>query len=67
MAEKVSVKGDDTHPLFKWLTSKSENGVIDAEIKWNFTKFLLDEKGKLLAVFPSKVNPLGDEIGAYLK
>ena len=67
MAEKVSVKGDDTHPLFKWLTSKSENGVIDAEIKWNFTKFLLDEKGQLLAVFPSKVNPLGDEIGAYLK
>ena len=67
MAEKVSVKGDDTHPLFNWLTSKSENGVIDAEIKWNFTKFLLDEKGKLLAVFPSKVNPLGDEIGAYLK
>ena len=41
MAEKVSVKGDDTHPLFKWLTSKTENGVMDAEIKWNFTKFLL--------------------------
>ena len=67
MAEKVSVKGGDTHPLFKWLTSKSENGVLDAEIKWNFTKFLLDEKGKLLAVFPSKVDPLGEEIGAFLK
>ena len=67
MAEKVSVKGTDIHPLFKWLTSKAENGVMDAEIKWNFTKFLLDEKGKLLAVFPSKVKPMGEEITAYLK
>ena len=67
MAEKVSVKGTDIHPLFKWLTSKAENGVMDAEIKWNFTKFLLDEKGTLLAVFPSKVKPMGEEITAYLK
>jgi glutathione peroxidase len=67
MAEKVSVKGTDIHPLFKWLTSKAENGVMDAEIKWNFTKFLLDEKGNLLAVFPSKVKPMGEEITAYLK
>jgi glutathione peroxidase len=67
MAEKVSVKGSDTHPLFKWLTEKSENGVLDAEIKWNFTKFLLDEKGKLIASFPSKVKPTGEEIAAYLK
>ena len=66
MAGKVSVKGDDIHPLFKWLTSKSENGVMDAEIKWNFTKFLLDEKGKLIAVFPSKVNPNSEEITKYL-
>jgi glutathione peroxidase len=66
MSEKVSVKGDDIHPLFKWLTSKSENGVMDAEIKWNFTKFLLDEKGQLIAVFPSKVNPTREEITKYL-
>jgi glutathione peroxidase len=67
MAGKVSVKGEDVHPLFKWLTSKTENGVMDAEIKWNFTKFLLDENGKLLAVFPSKVNPTSEEITKYLK
>jgi glutathione peroxidase len=66
MAEKVSVKGDDTHPLFKWLTQKAENGVMDAEIKWNFTKFLLDEKGTLIGVFPSKVNPMGEEITKLL-
>jgi glutathione peroxidase len=67
MAGKVSVKGEDIHPLFKWLTSKSENGVMDADIKWNFTKFLLDENGKLLAVFPSKVNPTSEEITKFLK
>ncbi len=67
MAEKVSVKGEDIHPLFKWLTSKSDNGVMDAEIKWNFTKFLLDEKGKLLAVYPSKVSPMSEEITKQLQ
>jgi glutathione peroxidase len=67
MAEKVSVKGDDIHPLFKWLTTKQENGVMDTEIKWNFTKFLLDEKGKLIGVFPSKVNPNSEEVTKYLK
>ncbi|MEY3687222.1 MAG: hypothetical protein RIR84_63 [Bacteroidota bacterium] len=67
MAEKVSVKGEDTHPLFKWLTSKTENGVMDAEIKWNFTKFLLDEKGQLINVYPSKVNPMDEQITKYLK
>lgn len=66
MAAKVSVKGDDIHPLFHWLTHKSENGVLDAEIKWNFGKFLIDEKGKLLAYFPSRVNPLSEEILAKL-
>jgi len=66
MAEKVSVKGDDIHPLFKWLTTKQENGVMDAEIKWNFTKFLLDKNGKLVAVFPSAVTPMSEEITKYL-
>lgn len=67
MASKVSVKGDDIDPLFKWLTNKSENGVIDAEIKWNFTKFLLDEQGHLVAKFDSKVNPMSEEITSHLK
>ena len=67
MAAKVSVKGDDIAPIYKWLTEKSENGVMDADIKWNFTKFLLDENGALVAKFDSKVTPISDEILAYLK
>ncbi|MFZ1528807.1 MAG: glutathione peroxidase [Ferruginibacter sp.] len=62
MAAKVSVKGDDMAPLYKWLTQKSENGVLDAEISWNFNKFLLDENGNILAHFSSKVKPLSEEI-----
>ena len=62
MAAKVSVKGDDIAPIYKWLCSKSENGVMDAEIKWNFGKFLLDEKGVLINYFPSKVTPMSEDI-----
>lgn len=67
MAAKVSVKGDDMAPVFKWLTNKKENGVLDAEIKWNFGKFLLDEKGNLIEYFPSKVEPMSDELVKKIK
>jgi glutathione peroxidase len=67
LASKVSVKGDDTAPIYKWLTSKTENGVLDATISWNFNKFLLDENGKMIAYFPSKVTPDSEEITKYLK
>lgn len=66
MAAKISVKGDDIAPIYQWLCHKSENGVLDAEIKWNFGKFLLDEKGKLVAYFPSKVTPMSEEITSKL-
>jgi glutathione peroxidase len=66
MAAKVSVKGDDTAPIYKWLCNKAENGVLDAVVGWNFGKFLLDEKGNLLNYFPSKVTPMGEEITSKL-
>lgn len=62
MAAKVSVKGKNMHPLFKWLTSKSENGVMDATIRWNFSKFLIDERGIPIAYFSSLTKPLSKEI-----
>jgi glutathione peroxidase len=66
MAEKVSVKGDDIHPLFKYLTEESEKLGVKDPIKWNFTKFLLDEKGKLIAVFESKIKPMDEKITSHL-
>ena len=66
MADKVSVKGDDVHPLFKYLTEEAKKMNVEDPIKWNFTKFLVDEKGKLVKVFPSKVKPMSEELTAYL-
>ncbi len=67
MAEKVSVKGNDAHPIYKYLNQESTKLGISDPVKWNFTKFLIDEKGKLIKVFPSKVSPLSAELTAYLR
>lgn len=66
MAAKVSVIGDDIHPLFKYLTEEAQKKGIKDPIQWNFTKFLIDEKGQLITVFSSKVNPLSEEVSKYL-
>lgn len=67
MAEKVDVIGGNIAPLFKYLTDEAHKlGVADPVIAWNFTKFLIDENGKLIAVFPSKVRPTDEQITKYL-
>ena len=66
MAAKISVSGDDMAAIYKWLTSKAQNGVLDAEIKWNFNKFLLNENGQMIAYYPSKVSPMSEEITGKL-
>lgn len=60
--QKVSVKGEDQSSLFKWLTDKNLNGWNNESVKWNFTKFLIDENGNLSKVFLSKIKPLSEEI-----
>jgi len=60
--EKVSVVGADTHPLFQYLSDKSLNGVTDEKPTWNFCKYLINENGKIIKFFPSKVKPLSEEI-----
>lgn len=67
MAAKVSVKGDDTAPIFKFLTEKDLNGVKNTAILWNFTKFLIDENGHLIDTFISTTKPTSDSITKYLK
>jgi glutathione peroxidase len=67
MTSKVKIKGDDKHPLYRWLTEKDSNGVMDADVRWNFTKFLLDEEGRLLDSFGSGVSPLDEKITKWLK
>ena len=66
MSAKISVKGDDIDPLFKYLSDEAAAMGIKDPVKWNFTKFLVDEQGKLITVFPSKVNPMSAEVTKYL-
>jgi len=56
LMSKVSVKGDDKTPLYQYLTSEK------GEVKWNFTKFLVDKNGKVLAKFDSGVKPDSQEL-----
>lgn len=66
MMEKVSVKGDDMAPVYKWLTNKEMNGVKDSEVTWNFQKYLVDENGKLYDVLNPKEKPDSDKVIAWL-
>lgn len=67
LAAKVSVKGKDMAPIYEWLTRKSQNGVLDANISWNFNKFLIDENGGLIQHYASKVLPEDEAIVKYLR
>jgi glutathione peroxidase len=66
LMEKISVKGDDMAPVYRWLTSKSENGVMDSSVKWNFQKYLIDENGKLVAVIDPKEKPTSEKVMTWL-
>lgn len=66
MAAKISVKGDDMAAIYQWLTRKENNGVLNAEVKWNFNKFLIDENGRMMYKFESGVTPMSEEITGKL-
>ena len=62
MMSKVSVKGADTTPLYQYLTDKTANPKTGGDIKWNFTKFLVDKKGNVINRFESAVTPEATEL-----
>jgi glutathione peroxidase len=66
MADKVSVKGDDTAPVYKYLTEQAAKKGMENPLTWNFGKFLLDENGNLIATFSPKTQPMSEEILKYL-
>ena len=66
MMEKSSVKGKEKNDVYKWLSEKDKNGWNTSEPGWNFCKYLIDEKGRLTAFFPSKVKPMSTEITSKL-
>jgi glutathione peroxidase len=62
MYGKISVKGNDKHPLFTFLTSGAANSNLAGEIGWNFEKFLIDKNGKLLKRYKSNIDPMSAEM-----
>ncbi|MGI8634227.1 MAG: glutathione peroxidase [Segetibacter sp.] len=65
MTEKVSVKGEDIAPIFQYLVDEAKAKGIEDPIKWNFTKFLLDENGKLITVIHNKTKPMSEDVLKY--
>ncbi|MEO8936595.1 MAG: glutathione peroxidase [Burkholderiaceae bacterium] len=57
MFEKVDVNGDGAHPLFKWIKGKAPGLLGSKDIKWNFTKFLVDRNGKVVDRFAPTTRP----------
>ncbi|MEI6854040.1 MAG: glutathione peroxidase [Bacteroidota bacterium] len=62
MMSKISVKGDDMDPIYEWLTLKAKNGVMDSKVKWNFQKYMIDEKGNLVGVVDPGEKPDSEKI-----
>lgn len=67
MTTKLTVKGSEMHPLYQWLTKKEQNSFKDSEVKWNFQKYLIDQKGNLIAVFPHNLDPLSKDIVSLIE
>jgi len=66
LMEKSAVKGSQKNAIYKWLTEKSKNGWNEVEPSWNFNKYLIDEQGRLIAHFPSKIAPTSNDIVSKL-
>ena len=67
MMEKIFIKGENKHPIYKWLTSSEENGTLDAEVKWNFQKFMINKDGLVVDFVAPIGSPAGKKIINWLK
>ena len=63
---KITVKGKDKHPLYKWLTSKSLNGIENSKVAWNFQKYMINENGELVGHIASMKKPNTKEVIDWL-
>jgi glutathione peroxidase len=67
MMEKINVKGDSISEIYKWLTSKKENGVMSSSVKWNFQKYMIDENGFLVDYVFSFKSPTCSKIVSWIE
>ena len=67
MMAKISVKGQDIHPVYQWLTSKDENGNMNSSVMWNFQKYMVDEDGRLVGKASFKTKPFNKKIIRWIE
>ena len=67
MMSKISVKGDDMHPLYQFLTQKSKNGYADSDVSWNFQKYLINEEGKVVEVIDPRTLPTDEKVISWIE
>jgi len=67
MMAKIEIKGDNMHPVYRWLTSSSENGTLDAKVMWNFQKFMIDREGNVEDFVPPFQGPKNKRIIEWLQ
>lgn len=66
LMEKIKIKGDTIHPIYQWLTSSDENGVLDAKVTWNYQKFMIDENGEVVDAVAPIISPKCNRIVEWL-
>ena len=66
MMSKITIKGENEHPIYKWLTNSDENGRLDAKVTWNFQKFMIDENGEVVDFVPPILGPQNKRIIEWL-
>ena len=67
MMSKISVKGDDMHPVYQFLTQKAKNGLEDSKVAWNFQKYLINEKGEVVKMISPKTLPTDESVVSWIK
>ncbi len=67
MMSKISVKGKDMHPVYKFLTTEAKNGLSDNKVEWNFQKYLINEQGELEKVISPRIEPDNSEITEWIE
>jgi glutathione peroxidase len=67
LSKKINIRKQPVHPLYQWMTEKSENGVSDSTVTWNFQKFAISPEGQWQFVFSPETSPLDDRIIQWIE
>ncbi len=67
LMEKISIKGENPHPIYNWLTNSKENGTLDSKVTWNYQKFLINKNGEIFDSYSPLTSPKNSKIVEWLR